>query len=401
MTDTPSSRPAEPTAPTPAAPRSTVTDSETTISTTDDETTGTPALSERSVPRGRATQRAPQQQPQRPFGTGQGPDIPAAPVHGWEWSGSWIPKPGVIPLRPLAFGDLLGASFAVFRRHWRVLLLLSGAIALFTQAVVSTASRLGVSDTATVTIPSTSTTNTALLLHQEVQLLRSLLPILGITLPVTIFTAVLGGALIAPVVSRAILGKGSARAEVWPEVRPQILRALGLAAVVTAALSAVAAIFLAPAITADLAGASDSVVFCLALLGIPGGLIVLRLYIALNFAGPALVLERQTLRASVNRSLRLVRGAWWRIFALTLLVTILVDIVAGLLLSPTVIANLVSSSSDSTSTAGLILTGVVSALSSTLTIPITSAFSVLLYVDQRIRREALDLELAAAAGVPQ
>lgn len=399
MTDTPSRRPLEPTAPEPAAPLTPVADSGTPTAHTQPAEAGRPELPEQPAPRGRATQ-----QTARPRPTGGG-WAPAAtfttPVAGWEWSGSWIPKPGIIALRPLRFGELIGASYAVLRRYWRVVLLLSGSVALVTQAVVSIASRFGLDNSATITIPSASTADTAQLLHQEVQLLRSLLPVVAITLPVTVFTAVLGGALIAPVVSRAVLGRSATLAEAWSEIRPQLSRALGLAAVVTVALSAVAAAFLAPAVAAGMAGASDSTVLSLALLTVPGGLLVLWLYISLNLAGPALTLERQTLRSAMSRSLRLVRGAWWRVFALTLVVTFLVDMVAGLLLSPTVIADLAMNSSDSTSTAGLLLTAVVGVLSSTLTIPITSALSVLLYVDQRIRREALDLELTAAAGVPQ
>ena len=39
-------------------------------------------------------------------------------------------------------------------------------------------------------------------------------------------------------------------------------------------------------------------------------------------------------------------------------------------------------------------------IASAITYPIAAGVSVLLYIDQRIRREALDLELARAAGVP-
>ncbi|MBC3842569.1 hypothetical protein GXW82_27415 [Streptacidiphilus sp. 4-A2] len=134
-----------------------------------------------------------------------------APVDGWEWSGSWVPKPGIIALRPLAFGDLLSGSLAVLRRHWRVVLLLSGCIALITQALTSAASQFGISDNSTFTLPSAST-NSATALHQELRLLRDLLPVLGLTLPLTVFATVLGGALIAPVVSRAVLGKSAALA---------------------------------------------------------------------------------------------------------------------------------------------------------------------------------------------
>ena len=406
MTDTPSGRPPEPTAPEPAAPRSTVADGGTAISTEESGDADAPALPRQSATRGRATLNAPQAQwqPQAPHDLGTVTVAPAAPingVNGWEWSGSWVPRPGIIALRPLAFGDLLGGCFAAFRRHWRVLLLLSGCVAVIAQAATTAFSRFGVSSTASFTLPSTSTANTALLLHQEVQLLRNLLPVLSATLPITAFTSVLGAALVAPVISRAVLGKNSPLAEVWPEIRRQVPRSLGLAATVTVLLSLIAAVFIAPAVAADLSGATDSTVFALALLAIPGGILVLWCYISLNLAGPALVLERQSLRPALSRSLRLVRGAWWRIFGVTLLVSVLVDIATGLLISPTIIADLALSSSNSNSTADLVLTGVVGALSSTLTIPITSGFSVLLYIDQRIRREALDVELAVAAGVPQ
>ena len=399
MTDTPSRRPMEPPAPEPAAPRAPVADSGTTIKQTEGDSAHGVPVPEQSTPRGRATQHAPRPQPAN---GGRAPGIAfTPPVNGWEWSGSWVPKPGVVALRPLTFRDLFSGSFAVLRSYWRIVLLLSGGLALVTQAVIFAADRFGISSSATLTLPSSSTTDQAQALHQDVQLLRSLFPVLGVTIPVAVFTAMLGGALIAPVVSRAVLGKPAAIADIWAEIRPQVPRALGLATGVAAALSLLVGVFLAPAVTADLMGASDSTVLTLALPAIPGGLVFLWLYISLNLAGPALVLERQTLRSAITRSLRLVRGAWWRILGLTVLVTLLVDIAAGVLISPTVIVDFALNSSDSTSTAGVVLTAVVGVVSSTLTIPMTSAFSVLLYIDQRIRREALDLELAVAAGVPQ
>lgn len=399
MTDTPSRRPMEPPAPEPAAPRAPVADSGTTIKEMEGDDGRGASVPEQPTSRGRATQRAPRPQP---ASGGRPPGIVfTPPVNGWEWSGSWVPKPGVIALRPLAFSDLFSGSLAVLRRYWRVVLLLSGGMALVTQAVIFAADRFGISSSATLTLPSSSTGDQAQALHQDVQLLRSLLPVLGVTLPVAVFTTMLGGALIAPVVSRAVLGRPAAIADVWAEIRPQVPRALGLATGAAIALSLVAGVFVAPGVIADLTGASDSTVLTLALPAIPGGLVFLWLYISLNLAGPALALERQNLRSAVTRSLRLVRGAWWRIFGLTLLVTLLVDIAAGVLISPTVIVDFALNSSDSTSTAGLILTTVVGVVSSTLTIPMTSAFSALLYIDQRIRREALDLELAVAAGVPQ
>ena len=48
----------------------------------------------------------------------------------------------------------------------------------------------------------------------------------------------------------------------------------------------------------------------------------------------------------------------------------------------------------------LIVSGIGSVIGSMITFPITAGVTVLLYIDHRIRREALDIELARAAGVP-
>ncbi len=48
----------------------------------------------------------------------------------------------------------------------------------------------------------------------------------------------------------------------------------------------------------------------------------------------------------------------------------------------------------------LIVTGIGDVIISTLVYPFFGGVTALLYVDQRIRREALDLDLARAAGLP-
>jgi hypothetical protein len=48
----------------------------------------------------------------------------------------------------------------------------------------------------------------------------------------------------------------------------------------------------------------------------------------------------------------------------------------------------------------LIVSGIGAVIASSISYPISAGVTVLLYVDQRIRREALDLELARAAGIP-
>jgi hypothetical protein len=47
----------------------------------------------------------------------------------------------------------------------------------------------------------------------------------------------------------------------------------------------------------------------------------------------------------------------------------------------------------------LMISGIGGVIGSTLTLPLTAGVTSLLYIDLRIRREALDLELARAAGL--
>ncbi|MFE1350314.1 hypothetical protein ACFW57_37645, partial [Streptomyces sp. NPDC058757] len=123
----------------------------------------------------------------------------------------------------------------------------------------------------------------------------------------------------------------------------------------------------------------------------------------------ALMLERQGIVAALKRSAKLVKGAWWRIFGITVLTQLLIMIFTMILAIPfTAIAfaldgvgvDELSGSGFELSWTYLIVMAVGGVISGALTYPIAAGVTVLLYVDQRIRREALDLELAKAAGTP-
>lgn len=138
--------------------------------------------------------------------------------------------------------------------------------------------------------------------------------------------------------------------------------------------------------------------------------VVLWLMIRFTLAAPALMLERQSVLTSLRRSAKLVRGNWWRTFGILALTYLLVIVLTLIITIPFgVIAVTVDSDGLSELLNGnsadfgwpfLIITGIGEVIVSTLAYPFTAGVMALLYVDQRIRREALDLELARAAGVP-
>ncbi|MEV0323486.1 glycerophosphoryl diester phosphodiesterase membrane domain-containing protein [Streptomyces sp. NPDC050658] len=344
----------------------------------------------------------------RPGGPG-GPGAPGGPggYPGW---GAWqgpppAAKPGVIPLRPLGVGEILDGAVSTMRTYWRTVLGISLAVAVFTEIVVILLQGLVLNDSAsTDALNDPSATVGELSRALGDTLLSS-----GVVLLITLLGTIVATALLTMVTSRAVLGKSVTTAEAWRDAKPQLPRLIGLTLLLPLIGSAVVAIGIAPGVLIAVAGASDAGV-SLAVLGGFGALIVaIWLLVRLSLASPALMLEKQGVKKSMARSIKLVRGSWWRVFGIQLLAAIIANVVASIIVIPfTLIAGAVSGDGvtgfldSGTGELGwtfLIVSGIGSVIGSMLTFPITAGVTVLLYIDQRIRREALDLELARAAGL--
>ena len=121
------------------------------------------------------------------------------------------------------------------------------------------------------------------------------------------------------------------------------------------------------------------------LLVIPG----LYLSVALWFAFPALVLDRESIGSSLATSLRLIRGNWWRTSMIASVggVAVLVFYVVGSVLGLT-IAQLTSGGD----VAGVLITmSIVTALLGAVFMPFFSALTYALFADLRMRRDGVDL----------
>ncbi|MFD2119798.1 glycerophosphoryl diester phosphodiesterase membrane domain-containing protein [Streptomyces cirratus] len=125
-------------------------------------------------------------------------------------------------------------------------------------------------------------------------------------------------------------------------------------------------------------------------------------------ASPALMLERAGVFTALRRSAKLVKGSWWRLFGITVLTTVIAAIVSGIASLPfTVLALLtnpgglsgLADGSVAQSWSFLLISGIGAVISMTFVLPMQAGVTVLLYIDQRIRREALDMELGRAAGL--
>jgi hypothetical protein len=358
-------------------------------------------------PSGPQAQPAPAPQA-RPDGPAQGWGQLPAYGQGWQNSPGWTPppKPGVVPLRPLALGDLLDGAVQTMRQNPRVMLGLSAAV-MAVAAVLSTAFIL-------VGLPRMAsgieTADDRLQAEQVASLLTGgvisfLLPLLVQTLA----TIVLTGILIVAV-SQAVLGRRPAVGEVWARARPRLLALIGLSLLSALIVVLVMAVAIVPGVLLLVADMSVGGGLALA-----GGIVVaivaaVLIYVRLAFAAPALLLERLGVAAALTRSWRLVAGSWWRTFGILALGAIIAAAINGLVQLPfSLVGNLVGAlvgSGDAQSlgdvTSGmqiaLVITNVGSVLASTVTAPFTAALTALLYIDLRIRREGLDVALARAAA---
>ncbi|MFI8852178.1 hypothetical protein ACIGW3_18610 [Streptomyces sp. NPDC053499] len=353
----------------------------------------------------------PRQHPGRASGPagGWGAAPPPGPGPARGWNSGWAPpppaaKPGVIPLRPLGVGEILDGSVSAMRAHWRTALGISLAVAVLTELVSVITLRFWFGDTSELEALANNDNPTSEDLNNA---LSGTLGTVGVTGVVGMLGSVIATALLTVVVSRAVLGRQVTLGEAWRDARPQLLRLFGLLILIPLLVCLVLTACLLPGILVAVAGSVGPAVLLL-FFGLLGGIALTAwVWVQLCLAPPALMLEKQGLFASMRRSVKLVRGSWWRILGIQLLALLLVIAISLVLSVPaTAISALVSGGDTLTDPAAatgwtsLIISGIGSVLASTVSLPLSAGITALLYLDQRIRREALDLELARAAGVP-
>nr|WP_079171578.1 hypothetical protein [Streptomyces sp. CC53] len=317
------------------------------------------------------------------------------------WGRPEAPKPGVIPLRPLGVGEILDGAVSTLRAHWRTVLAITVTVSVLVQVAQLLVDRFLLPQAPAMSPDASQSERIDQATEALPVSLISMMPLLLLGLVASFFTT----ALLTFVVSRSVLGKPVTFSEVWRDARPRFVPLLGLTLLLPLISVAVMTAGIVPGMLVGSVGGS--------LLAIFGGLaalaVMLWLVVKFSLAYSALMLERQGVVASLRRSARLVQGSWWRIFGILLLTTLITVVVAVIVSVPFMLiavladseslASILSGSTPQFSWTFLIITSIGSVISSAIMYPVSAGVTVLLYVDQRIRREALDLELARAAGV--
>lgn len=293
------------------------------------------------------------------------------------------PRPALVPLRPLAAGELLDGSVALVKGFPRVLLA-AGAVLAVVAAIIDLLLTLTV-------VGPISVDRSATLDSQQTQDLLGAAGVSGLaTLFVTTVSGVLMLAAAAQVLAHVVLGEQTSLQQTLSELRPVAGRLLGLALAVAAGVFGPLVLVLLALLGTGSAGLAGLVL----LLGGAGGV---WLYVQWCLAGAVLVLERQTVRASLGRSRTLVRGSFWRVLGVLLLALAISYAVSTVIAIPfslfgyNPLSNL-SGTYEFTRT-DAVLSAVASALAGSLVVPFSGGVRALVYLDRRMRAEALDLDL--------
>ena len=357
----------------------------------------------------------PGQVPTPPPGAGwgappTGPGGHGAPVGGHGgWGAPWGPpaaaKPGVIPLRPLGVGEILDGAVSTMRTHWRSVLGIALGVSVFTEIVAILFQKLVLDDRATAETLSDPSSSA----REVGRAMGGVLLSSGVVFLVTLIGTIVATALLTTVTSRAVLGKSVTIAEAWRDARPQLLKLAGLTLLLPLIALTIFAVGTVPGILIAAGGSTAAGVSLAVLGGLGAAVVATWIMMRFSLASPALMLEKQSIRTSMSRSAKLMRGSWWRVSSIQALAQIIAGIVGSLVdipfaviagsLSGDGMSGLFNGTGDGPGWTFLIISGIGSVIGRTLTFPISAGVTVLLYIDQRIRREALDLDLARAAGV--
>jgi hypothetical protein len=306
-------------------------------------------------------------------------------------------KPGVIPLRPLSLSDIFNGAVAYIRANPKATLGFTTIVVVATQllALVLSVGPLAVTGqlAGAFNAEGMSTASTGILLGSTLSSLA-----VGAA---TWFTAFLLSGMLTVVVGRAVFGAGITISEAWHRLKGRVWALIGLAL-----LQGVGVVVLIAVVVGLIfvIGAAANVTAAV-IVGIPLGLLLVAaliyLWVILAFAPSLIVLERLSIFAAIERSFRLVKSDFWRVFGILLLATIAVQFIAGAVTVPFSFGGqllLMGASSTAMTLLGFVLLSVGGVIAQIITAPFTAGVIVLLYTDRRIRAEAFDLVLQTGAA---
>ncbi|MGF1664769.1 MAG: hypothetical protein ACFCVC_00695 [Acidimicrobiia bacterium] len=282
-----------------------------------------------------------------------------------------------VALRPLNFGEVLDTSFNLFKRNFKAVVLVSGAIMIPLSLLgAAAAAGLAPSDLSALDDPNAD-------VEDILGLFGGLLGAIGLGSLLQIVGSILVQAATTRIYAESYRGGSMSAGDALRHGLGRLPGMLGLTLLTTI-------------------GSFIGIILCIA----PG----VWLYAAWGLAPAALIAEPTSPIKALGRSFNLVKGNWWRVFGLLLLAAVLVAIISGTVTAPlqfgaTFGAGFAENPAFVLSGTFVALNTLVTGLVTAVTLPFTAAVVVAIYYDLRVRKEGYDLErliadLGAAPDAP-
>jgi hypothetical protein len=307
-------------------------------------------------------------------------------------------KPGAIPLRPLTLGEMYDGAFRIIRFNPKATVGSAVLVATITMLlpVVVTAIltwTIGATFDATGEDPTTD----------DVAGQLGAFGALGLGAVLQIFGLLFVTGMIVHVTAAAAVGRRLSLGQAWAATRGKRWKLVGLSMLLwLMSLTLIAAYVVGLVVVITTSEVLFAVLFSLA--WTVGFLCVLfwfwiRVY---YLPVPALMLEPVGIVGALGRGFRLSRRQFWRIFGIALLTYIIAQIGGSMLSFPISLIGQIGlfALDPEYALLGLVvLQALTSVVAAAFVAPFSSAVLSLQYVDQRMRKEAYDVELMTQAGL--
>ena len=295
-------------------------------------------------------------------------------------AGERASRPGIVPLGPLDVRTMLAGAVGYIRANPLATLGVSAAVMAVSE-VVALIAELALQRTRPAALGAGRFGAPA----------AQTLVQLGSAAVAVALGAVLTGLLLV-VLSRAVLGQRVGLRPAWQALAPRLPGLVGLMLLIGLVVVAIILVTALPALVAAATGSGAAIGLALVLLLVAvAGSAYLSVLWAL--APAAYVLEPIGVMAALGRSRRLVHRAWWRTFGVLLLTALAVAVLA------VVVMGLFGAITLGPPTVGTIVrSALATVVVGTFAVPFGTGVVGLLYIDQRIRRERFDVELARWAS---
>jgi hypothetical protein len=218
-----------------------------------------------------------------------------------------------------------------------------------------------------------------------------------------VFGSLLVTGMVAHVVSAAAVGRRLSLGQAWAATRGKRWRLVGLASVLWLVFLLALALYVAAWVVVAMAAPTELVV-AWGLLTVPAYVVFMAwFWIRVYYLPvPVLMLEDVGIMRALARGFALTRRQFWRTLGIALLTGIVVGVASNVLAFPISLVGQVASIAVGGRYALLILIvtqALAQVVSAAFVTPFTSAVTSLQYLDQRMRKEAYDVELMRQAGL--